>query len=151
MYGVMLEEAKSANAGATETKRQQIRDERLAKAAVPTKNGAHAANGQEGGDQIGGYVTVKDGEASCARCDQGFGPMNGNFKQYLAVEETSITEAGPLFVDPKLYVDDDRVRLYRSYCPNCATLLSVTVARTDDEVLGEFEISSGIKLAGNAP
>ncbi|PLS86829.1 MAG: hypothetical protein CYG60_05175 [Actinobacteria bacterium] len=150
MYGVVLDGETSANEGATETKRQQIRDERLANASVPKKNGTHAANGREDGDQIGGYVTVRSGEASCAKCDQGFGPVNENFKQYLAVEETSVTEAGPFFVDPKLYVDDDRVRLYRFYCPNCATLLSVTVARTDDEMLGEFEIASGAEQADRA-
>ena len=74
-------------------------------------------------------------------------PSGENFKQYLAVEETSITEAGPLFVGPKLYVDDDRVRLYRSYCPGCATLLFVTMARTDDEVLGEFELAGSVQPA----
>ena len=59
------------------------------------------------------------------------------------MEEAPITAAGPLFIDPGTYVDDERVRLYRSYCPGCATLLSVTVARTDDEALSEFELADG--------
>ena len=37
-------------------------------------------------------------------------------------------------------VDDERIRLFRYYCPGCAAQLSVTVGRSDEEALSEFEI-----------
>ncbi len=143
MYGVVLEGATSVDSGGTENKRRWIRSERLANATGARKTVTHAADGQ-GAEvmQVGGYIAVESGEASCVRCGQGFGPANENIKQYLAFEETSVTEAGPLFVEPTVYVEDDRIRLYRFYCPNCATLLSTTVARTDDESLNEFKLAS---------
>ncbi|MBO0851558.1 MAG: hypothetical protein J2P20_19005, partial [Pseudonocardia sp.] len=93
---------------------------------------------------IGGSMDIREGDVGCARCGHRFGPAGGEFKKHLAKEETAITEAGPLFVDPSLYVDDHRIRLYRFYCPGCAALLSVTVSRTDDPVLEDFELSTAV-------
>lgn len=58
----------------------------------------------------------------------------------MAIEETDIAEAGPLFEDPSWHVDDAKLRLYRFYCPGCQNLLSVTVGRKDEDILNQYEL-----------
>jgi N-methylhydantoinase B len=142
VYGVVFDASASVDPGGTEARRRAIRDERLASATTAPADVPEPSGTATAATQIGGSMDIRDGNVGCARCGHRFGPAAGNFKEHLAIEETTITEAGPLFVDPSLYVDDHRIRLYRFYCPSCAALFSVTVSRTDDPVLGEFELSS---------
>lgn len=142
VYGVALDASGSVDEAATMRRREEVRAQRLASAKTGDAVRSEPPGDRPGGTPIGGVFAVRDGIAGCARCGQEFGAVGGNFKAQLAIEETDITEAGPLFVDPSLYVDDERIRLYRFYCPGCAALLSVTVARTDDAVLDDFQLSS---------
>lgn len=150
VYGVVLDGV-SVDAAATEARRRAIREERLAVARVREEPPAGASDGAVVDGRFGDAVRIHCGQATCARCERPLGPVAANFKRYLAIEEAPVSEAGPLFVDPRLYVDDDRIRLYRFYCPGCAALLSVTVARTDDEILAEFQLGETTAGGETAP
>lgn len=101
-----------------------------------------AGDGASTDGRIGDRVLIEAGRARCAACGHDLGPSDANLKDRLAVEESPVTEAGPHFVDPSIYVDDERIRLYRYYCPGCAAQLALTVARSDEETLSEYEIRS---------
>jgi len=142
VYGVVIDETGAVEDAATEEHRRGLRAARLERASVRGEAQAGDGSGAAVDGRIGDRILIAAGRARCAACGHDFGPSDANLKDRLAVEVSPVTEAGPLFVDPRVYVDDERIRLYRYYCPGCAAQLSVTVARTDEETLSEFEIRS---------
>lgn len=138
IYGVVLD-GEGADPEATAERREAIRADREARATVEDHDGPESVDAPES-HRIGEYISIRDGHATCADCGQNFGPVDENFMTGMAIEETDIAEAGPSFEDPGWHVDDDDIRLYRFYCQGCQTLLSVTVGRTDEPVLDQFEL-----------
>jgi hypothetical protein len=116
---------------------------RLERASAPGEAGGDGSRGRDGasaGGRIGDRISIEAGRARCAACRHDLGRSDANLKDHLAVEESPLSDAGPLFADPASYVDDERIRLHRFACPGCAAQLSVAVEHTGEEALSEFEI-----------
>lgn len=91
---------------------------------------------------IGDYIDIADEIARCAKCDEAFGPISENLKTNLVVQELSLEEAGPRYVDPSRFIDQEESQMvFREfYCPSCGTMIFTETARKGEEVLNEFEI-----------
>lgn len=91
--------------------------------------------------KVGAHLEVdpEAGVAGCAECDETYGPVDGNLKTSLVVEESPVEEAGPYYEDPSRFVAEELVfRQY--YCPGCGTRQFVQTARPDEDHLSEIEI-----------
>lgn len=91
--------------------------------------------------KLGAHIAVdtETGLARCAECDEEFGPVDGNLKQELVVNEGPVADAGPYFDDPSRFVSEDVV-LREYYCPGCGTRQFVQTARPDDDHISEVEL-----------
>jgi len=89
--------------------------------------------------RVGAHISLDGSEAACAECGEGIGPIDGNLKEGLVVAERSVEEAGPYYLDPEEFLDDELI--YREfYCPGCGTRLFARAAQPDDDPLSEVEL-----------
>lgn len=91
--------------------------------------------------KLGAHIEVAPdtGTASCAECGESFGAIDANLKAALVVNERPVEDAGPHYVDPSRFVDDNVVfREY--YCPGCGTRQFTQTARPEDGHVSEVEL-----------
>ena len=141
-YGVVLAGAE-LDADATAARRDEIRRARLTAAGVDSDPAAMDA--QPGADDlvIGEEIWIDraSGCYRCARCGETLGSLGGGHpKEHVAVHEHSITDLGPQFKDPAIFIDDE-VLWRDSYCPGCATRLGTELAKPGDETLVDIRLA----------
>jgi N-methylhydantoinase B len=139
IYGVKLDGAGEADAGATREQRERIRQTRLRDARAP-ETAALAVT--ESGTVVAGVLeTVELRESSsgaqwlaCASCSAPLGERTESYRASAAVLEQPLPELDErIFQDPKSQVDEDLV--VRQYlCPSCATVLDAVVCPSTDPV-----------------
>ena len=137
-YGVVLdEESHEVDVAATEAERDSIRKKRLK--ARPSNFQFHPAAADARPVFPLGYVLdliEQEGRTfvRCGRCDHVLGPASENWKPHAARAIVPPDAIGTLI---RLHQE---LELREFSCPNCATLLSLDVARTSDPDLFEIEI-----------
>lgn len=124
---------------ATEARRAELRERRLAQAIAPREpregtlsstEGYALATVAFGGDALG-----------CAHCRRELAPLTGNFRLGSAWLQQPLTELGTHFTDPKEQVGHELV--WRSYlCPGCGTALDGEVCRPDDEAVSVVRLAA---------
>ncbi len=76
----------------------------------------------------------------CAKCAADLGPVRENYKDMAVRADNPIQASNPHVGDYKRFIDDQPVfRQY--YCPGCGSLLENEIARAEDEVLRDIEIT----------
>jgi N-methylhydantoinase B len=111
-----------------------------------------AANRKEGAARLSGKVVARitdnlevrrEGNGlrcACAKCAADLGPVRENYKDHCVRRESDISAANPNIGDYKRYIDDKPV-FRQFYCPGCGALIENEIARADDEVLRDIELS----------
>lgn len=89
--------------------------------------------------RIGDYLSIEDGDVSCATCGEGLATVDDHIKKNLMVSEDPISNAGPYYDDPSRFVSEEMV-FREFYCPGCGTMLFNQTARRGDPVLKEFDV-----------
>lgn len=88
---------------------------------------------------VGDYLVVDDGAFECAKCGHGLGPVDGNYKERLALRERNVEELGELWIDPSILLDEDVV--FREFlCPSCATRIATESCRRDDSIVQDLSL-----------
>jgi N-methylhydantoinase B len=77
----------------------------------------------------------------CAKCATDLGPVRENYKDHCVVDEADIRVANPNIGDWKRYIDDQPV-FRQFYCPGCGALIENEVARIDDPILRDIELTA---------
>lgn len=90
--------------------------------------------------KYGPNIEIEGDTVRCAHCEESLGDVSENVRRNLAIEETSIKEAGPRYVDPSRFVSEDMV-FRKFYCPGCAVMLFTESAKADAPVLDGFDIA----------
>jgi N-methylhydantoinase B len=132
IFGVVLTEAGAVDAEGTSVLRLEQRRERI---------GTEPCARQEGeGARIGEYLLLAGERIVCRMCARDLCDKSENYKHAAVRRDLPITAAGPLFGEPKRFVDAD-VQLRQFACPGCATLLETEVAIAGDEVVHDIELA----------
>lgn len=90
---------------------------------------------------VGDYLVVDEdtGTFACAKCGHGLGPVDGNYKEELALRERDVEDLGDLWIDPSILLDEDVV--FREYlCPGCATRIATESCRRDDPIVQDLQL-----------
>lgn len=148
VYGVVLsrqgDPGAAADPEATSRHREEIRRERLARAAGP-REGKHPGTDGPVLLRIGLYLEIAGSDrlvTRCRACGHVYSAATENHKAYAAIEETALPEAQPNLVDvPELV-------LRRYYCPGCATQFWVDLAERGDPV--EFDVRLDLRALRQA-
>jgi N-methylhydantoinase B len=153
LYGVVLDGEGRVDAAATAVRRDEIRAERLAAAA------AHGTPGSGGpGDQPWEplsqgvrlneslFYDLRDGATIRCRCGHELGPAGTHYKQAAAMAVFPVQRIGPE-VNPHHW-NGERFELREFYCPGCATLLELEIARPGDPLLEDVELDLEHARAG---
>jgi N-methylhydantoinase B len=143
LYGVVVRDG-AVLADATRVRRDAIRSERLRAAGVdtavirrpddwdPTSEGVRLLEAL--------FYDVRSGLAiHRCRCGHILGPAERSYKELAALARYPVQHVGPE-VDP-YDVGGGRFEVRESYCPNCATLLNVEIARPFDELIDDARLS----------
>ncbi|WP_254838588.1 acetone carboxylase subunit gamma [Natronomonas marina] len=95
---------------------------------------------RDGDDRtVGDYLAVEDGSFACAKCGHDLGPVDGNYKEHLALRERDVEDLGDLWIDPSILLDEDIV--FREFlCPGCATRLATESCRRDDPIVNGLRL-----------
>jgi N-methylhydantoinase B len=119
VYGVVIDRGRLDEA-ATETRRWELRRERIGREPKPTGVG-------RAGRWVGDALVVQDGgETHCARCDEPLGSEGQvGARAHARVLESSLDPAGPHRGQD---YGDLGFRLLRYVCPGCATQLHAELA-----------------------
>ena len=136
IYGVVLSDGKADNS-ATESHRQTIRNQRLARAEAPRRPRPDTQVGTD----VGGLIeTVRvlqsasgDRWLACSNCLSALAPPDASYREYAAVLQISLPELDErIFQDPNTQVDE--VMVVRQYlCPGCGGLLDAVVCPDGSE------------------
>jgi N-methylhydantoinase B len=149
-YGVVLR-GFEVDREATEGKRRELRDERRAAAEAQGTAGKAEAdpdaapweparNGVRLSEAV--FCDLRGGEpVHRCRCGHGLGPADGSYKRFAARARFPVQRLGPE-VNPHR-VNGERFELREFYCPGCWTRLEVEIARPDDPLLADAELSPG--------
>lgn len=129
IYGVVLDGTGSVNVGATEQRRQAIRQERISTLKAPRATGTSKDVGVAlagGRERIGEYLLLDRMHwvYICRICGRVLGSADSNLYDLLAERELALNAAGP--VRGEAY-DRGRFYLRALYCPSCATQIEVHV------------------------
>jgi len=90
-----------------------------------------------------------DGTVVCTRCSHSLGAADENYKAYAVRKDRPITDANPLIVDPRIFIDDEVV--FRQYfCPGCATLLENEVILASSEPVWDKRLFVGAEAWASA-
>jgi len=145
VYGVVLDGAGGVDAGATAARRAEIRAERLAAAAAHGTPGSGGAGEEPWEPALHGvrlneslFYDLRGEPTVRCRCGYELGPTGTHYKQLAAMAAFPVQRIGPE-VNP-LRWNGDRFELREFYCPGCATLLEIEIARPDDPLLADAEL-----------
>lgn len=139
-HGVVLT-GDSIDEDATLAHREQIRRDRLGKAAAPrsaTTERVDAGSVRLVSDVLG-VASGADGNIwACSECGHSLGSVDGNFKDGAAIFQINPYEIDPIaYPNPADFCDVPFV-LRQALCPGCGVVLSTESCREDDELLQEF-------------
>ena len=144
-YGVVLDGVGRADPEATAARRSEIKAERLAAAAAQGTPGSGgpgpapwdpAADGVRLNESL--FYDLRDGATVRCRCGHQLGPAGVHYKHLAAMAVFPVQRIGP-DVNPHRW-NGDRFELREFYCPACATLLELEIARPDDPLLADVEL-----------
>ncbi|HXR59490.1 MAG TPA: hydantoinase B/oxoprolinase family protein, partial [Burkholderiales bacterium] len=85
-------------------------------------------------------LDLRGGKLCCAKCAADLGPATGNYKERCVRYDAEIAAANPNIGDWKRYIDERPV-FRQFHCPGCGALLENEIAREDDELLRDIELS----------
>jgi N-methylhydantoinase B len=145
VYGVVLDAGGSVDAGATAARRAEIRAERLAAAAAHGTPGSGGAGEEPWEPALHGvrlneslFYDLRGEPTVRCRCGHELGPTGTHYKHLAAMAVFPVQRIGPE-VNPHRW-NGDRFELREFYCPGCATLLEIEIARPDDPLLADAEL-----------
>jgi len=127
IYGLVLTGDGAADDGATQSRREEIRRDRLA-AAVLIEPGDAVMSFPGAGQLTFGDALVVDSDANsvaCGHCGQRHCGTNDNLLDYLREVRAPLSAAGPVRGED---YDVGRFHLRQLCCANCGTLVDVQVA-----------------------
>jgi len=139
VYGVVLDGAGVADAGATQLERDQIRATRLGEAKFLAGDGPGGDATIDGGTvrhQVADTVEAVDDSLRCTVCHHLFGGYDVDYKLASLMRELPITATGPLNELGLV----DRVVLREYCCPGCGTAVAVDVQLREEPVLDESSL-----------
>jgi N-methylhydantoinase B len=85
-------------------------------------------------------LDLRGSRICCAKCAADLGPWSANYKQRCVRHDAEIAAANPNIGDWKRYIDDRPV-FRQFHCPGCGALLENEIAREDDALLRDIELS----------
>ena len=85
-------------------------------------------------------LDLRGGRICCAKCAADLGPVTGNYKERCVRHDAEIAAANPNIGDWKRYIDERPV-FRQFHCPGCGALLENEIAREDDGLLRDIELS----------
>lgn len=139
-YGVVVDDAGTVDAVATDAERRRLRDERLALGRGRTP----ARVDGSGGLRFHESVVQRAGRNACVHCAADLGAAAENYKMSTLRRERTPAQANIEVAPAELWIDR-KVVVREFFCPGCATLLNVEVALEGDDVL--FDARVGAALA----
>ena len=77
---------------------------------------------------------------ACCKCAADLGGVDVNYKDQCVRREADMSAANPNIGDYRRYIDDRPV-FRQFFCPGCGALIENEVAREDDDLLRDIEIS----------
>ncbi|MFL5796468.1 MAG: hydantoinase B/oxoprolinase family protein [Actinomycetota bacterium] len=145
-YGVVLRGAE-ADDEATRARRQELREERRAAAEGQGTPGGPDPDAAPWDPSVDGarlseavFVDLRnETPVHRCRCGHRLGPADGSYKRFAARARFPVQRIGPE-VNPHR-VNGDRFELREFFCPACWTRLEVEIARPDDPLLSDAELS----------
>jgi N-methylhydantoinase B len=151
-YGVILDEAGSFDATATEAERAKLREQRFSRAGAASSrfeaNGAGAAAGK--GLELGSVeVLVDSGIHRCASCQTEIAPAEGNWKDFVPHAQgpaVSLEDRG-LGETYKVH-PNDAVSVAEFFCPGCKGLLAVELYVEGDSFRRDYRPVEQAKREG---
>lgn len=149
IHGVVLDAEGALDTEASERRREQIRAGRRAWPAA--SSAASTDGGKAGGERLAGLgeklEIVAGGEGPVSRCSCGhlLGPAAENWKRFAARGDLSPADLGLEIV---LHAELE-IRAYA--CPGCGGLLSVEIARPEDQPLHEVQLRRPDSSSAAAP
>ena len=132
IYGVVLKDG-NVDVGATRKLRMQRRENFISKSR-PVKIAKAVSL------ELTDNLHLRGGRICCAKCATDLGPVAGNYKERCQRHDAEIAAANPNIGDWKRYIDDRPV-FRQFHCPGCGALLENEIAREDDELLRDIELS----------
>jgi acetone carboxylase gamma subunit len=90
-------------------------------------------------------IREQDGKSRyvCNRCQTEIGPVEENYKRHCLCRERPVDQVGPLFQDPRRFVDDDIV--FREFlCPRCGGLFDTEINRKSEPPVHDIQIRVGL-------
>lgn len=140
-YGVVLAPDGSLDEAATGERRRRVLAERLAAASPPASASRAVAGSPAPAGSLGGSLRAYSSDGHLftgCECGRVFAPFGRSYKRGLALLEGPIQEAGPA-VNP--YGVGGPFVFRRFVCPACGRVLETEVARPDDPVLDDIDVS----------
>lgn len=86
-------------------------------------------------------LSVMDGRYRCDNCKSDIGPIEDNYKVHVNYRPRSVQEIGELFVDPRIFVDDDIV-IREFICPRCGVLFDSEINRASEPPVWDVDVSA---------
>ena len=142
VYGVVLQTTNGklhVDVHATEVRRAQLRQARLAQATSTTPR-THKKLDTTSSRPVSDGLVLVDRSLVCRSCQHAICTVTENYKLHCALTEQSITAVNPHILDPQVYVDDEMV--FRSYaCPSCGLLIQTEMTRPTDPPLWDIQLA----------
>ena len=130
------------DAQATELRRAQLRQARLAqaKSGASATRQTHKKLDTSSARPVSDGLVLVDSSLVCRSCEHDICTVSENYKLHCALTEQAITAVNPHILDPQVYVDDDMV--FRSYaCPSCGLLIQTEMTRPTDPPLWDIQLT----------
>jgi N-methylhydantoinase B len=141
VYGVALRADGTADRGATEQLRANMRKERLARARRPAGTPRKAGGRRKflATAMLAVNATSEGPRHACAKCETDLGSVRENFKEHCARDDRPIQTSNPIVGDPARYIDD-LPQFRQFYCPGCGALIENEVAIASEPLLRDVEL-----------
>ena len=138
-YGLVFDKKGRIDVQATENRRHERRQERLAggeRRQLPPLQSTRERQVAEGlllGEENGRNVLA------CRRCRGVLCDAAENYKKHCISHGKPVSEANPHILDPKQYIEEDIVFL-EFVCPGCGLLLQTEIQRRNDAPLWDLQL-----------
>ena len=138
IYGAVIDDEGTVDAGATEAHRARVRAGRVRKhgAAQKARPGALVF---EAGSCLNVLVDGEGRYWACGKCSAPLGATAENYKDGCICEDQPVSASNPLIGEPTRFIDDT-VEFRQFFCPGCGTLIDNEVAVDSDPILTDVSV-----------